>query len=314
MDKAYIETQLKKFDITESTIQELKVKYSDLKIIDIKDIESYKAVHTARIEIKGYRVKIEHRRKELTEDALNYQRAINAEAKRITALLEPIEKHLLEQETFYDTEKERVKKDKEEAEVQLLKKRVDRLFLLEFSQKLYHLECFYMDKKIALAELKIMSDSVFEQEFHKISLEYEKNVQKKLEEERIEQLKKQEKELADKLEREKLIQQRREQEMEAERLRGIAHEQGKKEAELKKAQEEIRLAEDKKFKEETGFNIPRPVPFAIDVISSKPLSGHDIGFQEGYLSCLETIYELAKNVSKEELLEHLKEEIAERNK
>ena len=94
--------EVKLFDITELAIQELKERYSGLTINGIDDSEGYKAVKTARIVMKGYRVDVDKRRKELTEDALKHQRFINSEAKKITEKLSEIEDYLASEEKKID--------------------------------------------------------------------------------------------------------------------------------------------------------------------------------------------------------------------
>ena len=95
--------EVKLFDITDIAIQELADRYSGLTISGIDDKEGYKAVKAARIVMKGYRVDVDKRRKELNEDALKHQRMINSEAKRITEKLVYIEDSLANEEKKIDS-------------------------------------------------------------------------------------------------------------------------------------------------------------------------------------------------------------------
>jgi chromosome segregation ATPase len=88
--------------------------------------------------VKSKRVEVEKVRKELKADALEYGRKVDAEAKRITAMLQPIEDHLTAEEEAYLAEKERIKnaarllaeqeaRAKAEAEAARLKAEQDRI-------------------------------------------------------------------------------------------------------------------------------------------------------------------------------------------
>ena len=103
------QTQLARFSPTDAAIAELAEEYLTLQISGLDDTEGYAIVHRARMDVKGKRVAVEKVRKELKADALDYGRKVDAEAKRLTALLEPIETHLSEQERAIDDEKERIK-------------------------------------------------------------------------------------------------------------------------------------------------------------------------------------------------------------
>lgn len=101
--------ELISYSPTEQAIAAWREQFMRLKIRDLKDAEGYKAVHEARMVVKDARVSIEKKRKELKADALEYGRKVDAEAKRITALIEPIELHLQTEESRIDAEREAVK-------------------------------------------------------------------------------------------------------------------------------------------------------------------------------------------------------------
>lgn len=125
-------TEVKLFDITDQAIDELKKRYSDLKINGIDDKEGYKTVSAARKVMKGYRVDVDKRRKELTEDALKHQRTINAEAKRITERLHEIEDYLSGQEKLIDDAVASIKAE-EQRKIELMKQdRIDVMLKVGF--------------------------------------------------------------------------------------------------------------------------------------------------------------------------------------
>ena len=104
-----------KFATSTAVIADLAAKYLPLKVQGLNDKHGLAVVHDARMEIKGLRVDVEKRRVELKAGALKYGRDVDAEAKRLTALLEPIETHLEKQEQIVADEKERIRKAAAEA-------------------------------------------------------------------------------------------------------------------------------------------------------------------------------------------------------
>ncbi|MCE5223781.1 hypothetical protein LLG10_06330 [bacterium] len=94
--------------------ENLKNQYCQLTINGLNDKEGYELVHKARMNVRDLRVKIEKKRKELKADSIAYGNAVDGEAKRINALIEPIETYLADQEQAIDAEKERIRKAKEE--------------------------------------------------------------------------------------------------------------------------------------------------------------------------------------------------------
>jgi chemotaxis protein histidine kinase CheA len=106
-------------------IQCLESQYLQLTINGLDDKAGYDQVHKARMDMRDLRVKIEKKRKELKEDSLSYGRAIDAEAKRINAMIEPIETYLANQEQAIDTEKERIRRAKEEKRQAVLRAQIE---------------------------------------------------------------------------------------------------------------------------------------------------------------------------------------------
>lgn len=109
-------TELINFDITEAACRSLAGLYMELRITSEKDLSGFRAVHEARMVVKGKRVEVEKRRKALKEDGLAYGRMVDGEAQRIFCLLSPIETHLEDEEKAYIILKEKKIVEAEEAE------------------------------------------------------------------------------------------------------------------------------------------------------------------------------------------------------
>ena len=104
--------QIVKYNITDAAIAEMSASYLNLRIIDINDTDGFRAVHSARMIVKTKRIDVEKMRKDLKADALKYGRAVDAEAARITAQLEPIETYLETEENRIEAEKNAIKAEK----------------------------------------------------------------------------------------------------------------------------------------------------------------------------------------------------------
>jgi hypothetical protein len=104
-----VSQQLRQFALTNAAIAECRAAYMPLTIAGVNDAEGFKRVHTARIVIKNYRVDVEKVRKTLKADSLEYGRKVDAEARRIVSLLDPIEAHLTHEESVYEAAKEAIR-------------------------------------------------------------------------------------------------------------------------------------------------------------------------------------------------------------
>lgn len=110
----------------------------------------------ARKRVSRLRIKIEAKRKELKERSLKEGRAIDGEAKRLTALLEPIETHLAKQEAIHNAERDRIKEEKKQEQARLLQTRLNRLAELRVAGNFERLqamddaefELFYLQQKV----------------------------------------------------------------------------------------------------------------------------------------------------------------------
>jgi len=106
------ETQVVKYDVTDAAIAEMKEMYMGLVITDINDQEQYDVVHKAHMTVKGKRIEVDKKRKELKADALEWSRKVQDEANRIFALIEPIESHLKAEKQKVQDEKDRIEKER----------------------------------------------------------------------------------------------------------------------------------------------------------------------------------------------------------
>jgi len=184
------------YNITDAAIAEMESIYLCLEITDIEDKEQFDAVHSARMTVKGKRVEVEKRRKELKADALAYGKLVDTEAKRITGKLEPIESHLDAEERKVTDEQKRIKEIADRLEREMIDRRMESL--LSFGVNLPFFEVAAMD------------DGTFEMILTDAHVKYEAE-QKRLAEE----------EAARKAESERLEKVRKEQEAEAKRLEDI---------------------------------------------------------------------------------------------
>jgi len=122
------ELKVIKYDITTAAIEKMRAEYMPLTVSGLDDEAGLELVHKARMEVKGHRVSVEKRRKELKADALAWGKKVDSEAKRITALLEPIETHLQTEEEKVTKELERIRQEKiaaEEKRVQDIKTKIE---------------------------------------------------------------------------------------------------------------------------------------------------------------------------------------------
>jgi hypothetical protein len=104
----------------EEHIAGLQEQYGALTIKGVEDKEGYKLATDARKLVKNVRTKIEAKRKELKQPFWDMGQAIDAEAKRLTAMVQPIEKHLEEQIKAIDEEALRLRRAEELRRTNLL--------------------------------------------------------------------------------------------------------------------------------------------------------------------------------------------------
>jgi chromosome segregation ATPase len=101
--------QVVEYNITDAAIKKLYKKYSGL---TITDKASYDTVRSALSNVRGIRVDVEHTRKDLKADALEWGKKVDAEAKRITGKLLPLENELKATKKAEDDRKAAIKAEK----------------------------------------------------------------------------------------------------------------------------------------------------------------------------------------------------------
>ena len=107
-----METQVVEYNVTDAAIAEMKDMYMGLLITDLDDKEQYDAVHKAHMVVRGKRIEVDKKRKELKADALAWGKKVQTEANRIFALIEPIESHLKGEKQKVKDEEERLEKER----------------------------------------------------------------------------------------------------------------------------------------------------------------------------------------------------------
>ncbi len=100
--------------------EEWQSKASELVVTDESQTGMMKDAREARLALKGIRVNVEHKRKDLKEDSLREGKAIDGVAKALKDLITPIEEHLEKQEKYAEIkEQERLSALKVEREAAL---------------------------------------------------------------------------------------------------------------------------------------------------------------------------------------------------
>lgn len=108
------ESRVAKLTAQDAAIDKLQQKYGELTVSSPQDMEGMKTVHGARMVVRTLRVALEKTRKDLKQDALDFGRMVDAEAKRLFAKIEPLESHLKAQEDIVLEEQARVEREAQE--------------------------------------------------------------------------------------------------------------------------------------------------------------------------------------------------------
>lgn len=110
--------EIKKFNIADAAIAQLKQDYSGLKISGIEDKDGYKKVKAAWQIVRGKRLQVEKVHKIIKQDYLIVSRAIDGEKNRLVSELEPLEGELKNEIDRVDglLEAERTKVEREQQE------------------------------------------------------------------------------------------------------------------------------------------------------------------------------------------------------
>ena len=129
-----IKIELTKFDVVVPAVAELSKEFLPLKIESIDDNKGYAEVSKALRFMISKRTAVEDKRKELKADSLAYGRAVDARAKQITEMLQPIESHLKSEKERIDAEKEAIRKREEEEKLAIINTRTLKLINLGMVQ------------------------------------------------------------------------------------------------------------------------------------------------------------------------------------
>lgn len=92
--------------------EKLKTTAETLTVTDVSQVAEMKLARATRLALKELRVTIERKRKELGEHYLRASQKINADAKTLKEIIEPLEARLLEQEEFAEREALRVEEER----------------------------------------------------------------------------------------------------------------------------------------------------------------------------------------------------------
>lgn len=154
-----VQQEIKKFSVTDGAIEKMSADYMPLSIQSPEDKENYALVQSAIRDVKSKRVSVEHTRRELNEVPLEWQRTVNAEAKRITSLLLPIEEYLKDQKQSIDEAAERAKVEAEKAIEAAYQTRINKVFELGFS---FNGEVYALGKiTLQTMQIKTMDDDMW---------------------------------------------------------------------------------------------------------------------------------------------------------
>lgn len=156
-----ITKELVRFNLTDAAIGKLRTDYMALVVTGVDDKAGCQRVHDARMDIVRRRTSIEKTRKDLKADSLEYGRRVDAEAKRLTALLAPIEDHLGSQEKIVLDEITRRREEAARKEAERVQARVNRLF--DFGARFDGQNYSAMGLMIPAAVVKSCTDEQFEQ-------------------------------------------------------------------------------------------------------------------------------------------------------
>lgn len=121
---AMVSTAIATYQPADAGIADLRERFMPLVVEGVEDREGLRRVHDARMVVKAHRVAIEKTRKDLKAGALEYGRRVDDEAKRLKALLEPIETHLQAEEERIAAEKAAIKAEEERRRKAKLDERV----------------------------------------------------------------------------------------------------------------------------------------------------------------------------------------------
>lgn len=218
-------------------IADLRERYMPLVVAGVDDRDGLQEVHAARMVVKAHRVEIEKTRKALKAGALEYGRRVDAEAKRLTGLLEPIEEHLQAEEDRIAEAKAAIKAEEERKRKAKLDERVAALAAVGYQAQ--------------VSVVEAMTDDDFEAELAHRQLQHEERQAREAEERarreaeeaaERERIERERAELARLREEQRAAEEKAAAERRAEEQR-LAKERAALEAERRKVEEERRRVE-----------------------------------------------------------------------
>jgi hypothetical protein len=112
------------FSVTKADIEKLTAKYKPLLDLDANVAEHYEEMRVAKGQLRTTRTGIDKRRKELTADALEYQRTANAAAAELTNIVSGLEDQIAAKMEAADEVKRLAKEAEEKAAVIALEKKL----------------------------------------------------------------------------------------------------------------------------------------------------------------------------------------------
>lgn len=126
-DEARIKNEIAKFNVADGAIAQMKEVYGALVIKDESDKDGYNQVKKAWNEVRSKRTSLEKKGLELRNGFKVITSAISKEEDRLVTLITPLEDDLYKKWKAIDDEKERKKKEQEEAEGRQLMARIEEL-------------------------------------------------------------------------------------------------------------------------------------------------------------------------------------------
>lgn len=233
-----IKSELKKYNLADAKIAELKKRYSGLKVRDLKDKEGFVAVKSALSEIVSFRTGIDKKRLALTADYRKITDSINGEAKRLVALLQEVEAPLRE-------EKDRVEallKEEKERKAREIQERLDaRVNQLQESGMTFNGQYYVCGDTISMDinTIRDMKDTDFEFLNAKVIMEAERiRKEREEEEKRKAEEEAERKRQQEELERQQAELRKQQEEMEAQRKEFERQQQELAEMKLKAERDE----------------------------------------------------------------------------
>lgn len=231
-----IQKEIKRFNLADDGIAALKKAFGDLQVKNVDDKAGYKLVKDAWNNVRSTRTALEKKGLDIRNGYNKITKAVKKEEDRLIELISPLEDDLYKKWKAIDDEKDRLKKEKEEAEQKALLARLSKLTERGMAVK----DGYYsIGETIAVdvATIRGMTDDQF--------ANLEKAVQakatelaeaKKAKEEEDERERKRLKDEQDKLEQQRLDQKKKQDELDQKEL-----ELKQKEEKAAKARFELRL-------------------------------------------------------------------------